>query len=180
MGRGLELSMPQAKDLVPIVISLVALVVSLWSAQRGWRYNLASLRRTARAGYMTALLDIDRQLITNPQLWRVYGVDFSASPGTGASAPDLEAGRRLAFIWYHLNLYELVFSEFHAHRVAPLDRDEREFWVSWDKYIRLFLDRSAEARELVASDESMKLLNQNFVEYVRGCVKSSQVKRTTT
>ena len=122
---------------------------------------------------MNALLDIDRQLVTNPELWQVYGVDVAALPDDSIH-PDREAGRRLAFIWYHLNLYELVFFEFHGDPVAPLDRDDRLFRDSWDGYVRSFLARSAEARELIAVDESMGLLNRDFVEYLRGCVKSVQ------
>jgi hypothetical protein len=161
----------QPKDVLTLTISLLALAVSLWSATRGWQFNLANIRRTARAGYMTALLDIDKQLIANPQLWQVYGVDVPPLPQP-AVVPEHEAGRRLAFIWYHFNLYELVFSEFHASRVMALDRDERLFWDSWDGYIRSFLIKSAEARALVASDDSMKLLNRDFVEYMRGCARS--------
>lgn len=164
----------QSKDVLTLGISLVALVVSLWSAQRGWSYNLANLRRTARAGYMTALLEIDKQLVANPQLWQVYGVEVPPQVQSGAVAVEHEAGRRLAFIWYHFNLYELVFSEFHANRVVSLDRDERMFWDSWDRYVRSFLAKSAEARALVASDDSMRLLNRDFVEYMRGCVGGLQ------
>lgn len=162
----------QSKDVLTLAISLIALAVSLWSARRGWEYNLASLRRTARSGYMTALLDIDKQLVANPQLWQVYGISVPCASPLDAVVPEHEAGRRLAFIWYHFNLYELVFSEFHANRVVALDRDERLFWESWDGYIRSFLTQSAEARALVASNDSMKLLSRDFVDYMRGCARS--------
>jgi hypothetical protein len=51
-----------------------------------------------------------------------------------------------------------------------LDYDDRKFWESWDRYIRSFVANSAEARTVIGNDESMKLLNKDFVEYLRGCL----------
>ena len=162
--------MPQfLKDILPMVISSMALLVSFWSAHRSWRFNLASLRRIARNNYMTALFDINRQLITHPQLWAVYG-EATSSRQNAAAGQDLEAGRRIAFIWYHLNLYETVYAEFYVQRLARLDDEDRKFWESWDGYVRSFLASSVEARAIVANDASMKLLNRDFVKYLRGCL----------
>ena len=162
--------MPPLKDLLAVAISAIALAVSLWSARRGWRFNLASLRKITRNNQMTALFDINRQLIANPQLWAVYGTAIpSPQSPTGL---DQEALRRLAFIWYHLNLYEMVYAEYPLHRLAPLDYDDRKFWESWDAYIRSFLASSAEARAVVENDAGMKLLNRDFVQYLRGCLQA--------
>jgi hypothetical protein len=162
--------LPPLKDFIAVVISAIALVVSLWSARRGWRFNLASLRKATRNYYMTALFDINRQLIANPQLWAVYGTIVAPTQST-AAGQEQEAGRRLAFIWYHLNLYEMVYAEFQLNRLTTLDYDDRKFWESWDRYVRSFLSNSAEARAVVANDDSMKLLNRDFVEYLRGCLR---------
>jgi len=47
--------LPPLKDLLAVAISAIALAVSLWSARRGWRFNLASLRKITRNNQMTAI-----------------------------------------------------------------------------------------------------------------------------
>jgi hypothetical protein len=157
--------MLELKDILTLSASAVALVVSLSSLRRSWQFNLASLRNTARHNYMNALLDVNRQLVDYPQLWSTYD-GFAA-----ANDLPLEINRRRGFIWYHLNLFETVYAEFKLHRLEPLDHEETDFWTSWDRYIRSFLDKSPEARAIVENDESMKLLNAKFTGYLRECLR---------
>ena len=156
--------MLELKDILTLSASSVALVVSLLSLRRSWEFNMASLRNAARNNYMNALLDINRLLVTYPELWSTYD-------GT-AKASDLpeEVARRRGFIWYHLNLFETVYAAFQQHRLEPLDDEERAFWDSWDVFIRSFLVQSSEARALVKSNDSMKFLNKEFTDYLRGCL----------
>ena len=161
-------SMLELKDVLTRSASGLALAVSLGSLRRSWQFNMASLRNAARNNYMNALLDINRQLITYPQLWSTY--DGTAAAG---DLPE-EIARRRGFIWYHLNLFETVYAEFKQHRLEPLDYEDTAFWESWDVFIRSFLDKSPEARELVENDGSMKLLNNEFTGYLRKCLESKE------
>jgi hypothetical protein len=152
------------KDILTIVLSATAIGVSVavaffWTR----RYNLATLRYVSRNNYMNALFDINRQMIAQPQLWAVWdaqaiGPDFRDTP--------LEACRRRAFLWYHLNLFETVWADYHTHNIRKASETDRRYWRSWDRTIQSFLAGSAEARELIENPGAMSLLNEDFVEYL--------------
>jgi hypothetical protein len=150
----------ELKDQMVIAISGLALLVSLWAARRSWRSNLAGLRRTARNGYTTALLDIDRLVITNPKLWAVY------EPTVALDDASLDTVRRKAFIWYHLNLFETVYYDFHHLNLEPMDLPDRQTWAAWEQFIRSFVIGSPEVRQVLRERKSMALLNQPFVDYI--------------
>ena len=119
---------------------------------------------------MNALFDLNRQVLTRPELWAVY------DPGLLTSIPDtpLEAVRRRAFIWFHLNVFEVVHADYFTHRITPLDHTDELCWRSWDNFVSNLLNSSAEARAIVESDDSMALLNRQFVEYLRGKIPARQ------
>ena len=155
------------KDYLTLSVSLVALVVSLVVAMRTWRSSVATFRNASRNNYMNALFDLNRQIIAHPQLWAVY----EPAAIVPSSQEPLEAVRRRAFIWYHLNVFELVHADYFTHRLTKLSKVDRVCWESWDNFISHVLKVSDEARTIVASDDSMRLLNSEFVAYLR--VKSA-------
>lgn len=158
----------ETKDVLTLTASLIAIIVSLVVAFRTWRSNVATFRNASRNNYMTALFDLNRQVITHPQLWAAY--DPKSIP---SSQDPIEAIRRRAFIWYHLNVFEVVYADYSTHRLTPLSRVDRLCWESWDNFISNVLQVSREARAIVASDDSMRLLNSEFVTYLRDKVGGS-------
>lgn len=147
--------------LVSVVLAFLSLVISLIVALRSWQYSEIGVRYTARNQYMNALFDIDRQLLSNPHLWAVY--DNHPLASTKSSDP-IEAARREAFIYLHLNLFETVFNDYRSLRVP--DKNDLAFWASWDSWIRLFFAGSQDARELFASARVQEIFHSDFVEYV--------------
>jgi len=153
----------EPKDYLTLGLSLFALVVSVIAAMRTWSSSVATFRNSSRNNYMTALFDLNRQVMTNPQLWAVYQPEVKLS-----SQDELEAVRRHAFIWYHLNVFEVVHSDYSTHRLTrKLDRADTLCWKSWDNFISSVLEGSKEARGIVESDKSMRFLNEEFVKYLR-------------
>jgi hypothetical protein len=151
------------KDYLTLAISLLALIVSLIAAARTWKSNVATFRAAARNNYMNAMFDLNRQIIAHPELWSVYDPAVLES---AANTPT-EQLRRRAFIWYHLNVFEVVHADYCTDRITSLNRVDQLYWKAWDNFVSYLLRSSAEAREIVTSDEGMAMLNSDFVAYLR-------------
>lgn len=116
---------------------------------RTWRYNVSNLRKAAHGSYMSALFDINKQLISYPQLHAIY---------TDSGVPsDLEATRRTAFIWYHLNLFETVFAHYNHYRIVPLDDVETGYWNSWQEFMRSFVLNASEVKAFVRQTRDLPI-----------------------
>jgi hypothetical protein len=162
------------KDYLTLAISLLALIVSLIAAARTWKSDVATFRNAARNNYMNALFDLNRQLIAQPELWAVYDPDML----TPAAKTPLEQVRRRAFIWYHLNVFEVVHADYSTNRIASLNQVDQLYWKSWDNFVSYLLRSSAEAREIVTSDEGMAMLNSDFVAYLRDKARVEEQKQS--
>lgn len=162
------------KDYLTLAISLIALIVSLIAAARTWKSNVATFRTAARNNYMNALFDLNRQIIAQPELWSVYDPDMLES----AAKTPTEQVRRRAFIWYHLNVFEVVHADYSTNRITRFNRADRLYWESWNNFVSYLLRSSAEAREIVASDEGMAMLNSEFVTYLRDKVRVEEEKQS--
>jgi hypothetical protein len=154
----------EVKDVFTIVFSASALVVSIVAFVWTRYYNRATLRAAHRSSYMNALLNLNREIVAHPELWSVYEEQWQ--PGAHAT----ETARRRAFIWYHFNLFELFYTDYHQQRNDAPDSDTRQYWDAWDEYIRTFLEGSAEARAIVGNPKSMALLHRDFRTYLTGCL----------
>src|SRR5579862_4328948 len=131
----------ELSKLIPIDISIVALVISIIGVLWNYFINQITVRYTARNQYMSVLFDIDKQLIANPKLWRIYDKypkQEDKSPGTDESD---EAGRRRAFIFYHINLFEIIFNDYH-NVPLHLNKADRQFSASWNTYMKHFFTHS--------------------------------------
>lgn len=156
----------EVKDVLTLALSALAFLVSIVVATRTRFYNRATLRAAHRNNYMNALLNLNREMVGHPELWSVY--DARWRPGEYES--EMETARRRAFIWYHLNLFELFYTDYHVQRNDVPDSDSREHWEAWDRYIRSFLDGSAEARAIVSDQKAMALVHREFRDYLIGCL----------
>jgi hypothetical protein len=154
----------EPKDAVTAALSLAALVVSVSVAVRTRHYNRASLSATSRNNYMNALLNINREILGHPELWAVYDPQWQPP---GCDSPS-EIARRRAFIWYHINLFELFYTDYH--RDISHDFDDRTQWAAWHAYVRSFLKKSSEAQAIVRDGADMALLSRAFREYLVCCL----------
>lgn len=156
------------KWVLPSVIAIISLFVSLLVALRNWRYSETTVRYSARNQYMNALFDIDRQLISRPELWAIYDNHYMASE----LLDDAEAkARREAFIYLHLNLFETVYSDYN--KILRPTKHDMEVWQSWDRWMRLFFTGSSEARALFTKEVSQKIFAGDFVVFVNKIIEKS-------
>jgi hypothetical protein len=150
---------------LPVAMAALSLFVSLVVAWRNWRYSETGVRYVAWNQYMNALFDLDRQLITRPELWAIFDNHELATK----RAEDAESrGRREAFIYYHLNLFETVFNNYN--NMLSRTRIDEQYWQSWDAWIRYFLVESREARELFTKPLPQRIFFRGFVDYANGII----------
>lgn len=140
---------------------LGAILVAIW----GWRYTVTTIRYGARNQYMNAVFDIDRQMVNHPELWAIY--DGHALANARKTCPEA-SGRRQAFLYFHFNLFETVFNDYH--RVLQwLPRDEQH-WRSWDNWIRRFFRGSSDARSEFLEAAEAGIFIEDFLNYARSIV----------
>ncbi len=117
-----------------------------------WRHQL---RVNARNAFQTMLLDVDKTMIAHPELWAVYDTYATNAAHFGDHQKRLEfEGKRRAFVFMMLNMFEIIFAYyrnpdpavlFSSHRLAPVESETRKTWI---RYAKEFLRGSSFARDL--------------------------------
>jgi hypothetical protein len=143
--------------LVTIIISLSALGISFW----GWKNSRTSIRQTIKNSYMSALFEIDKQLMNNPDLWTIYD---SYPVGLQKSNDGKPLGQRRAFISYHFNLFEVTHTNYT--RILYKNKADKEFWDSMQKYIQQFFKCSTEARNIFKETSIQELYLPDFLTLI--------------
>ena len=114
---------------------------------------------------MSALFDIDKQLINNPELWTIYD-NFPI--GLQKSNDGKSLGQRRAFIFYHLNLFEVTHTNYT--RILYKNKADREFWESMKAYMRQFLKCSTDARIIFKEPTTQELYLPEFLKLMNEIV----------
>ncbi len=156
-------------ELIAVAISFISLGVSVYVERRAARLNESSFRRTAEHDHISALLELDRVLISNPELWAIYD-DHPLARKHRTRSDGLAAARREAFIFSHLNIFELVHDFYHGSiRMSACDR---RYWSAWDRYIRQFFRTSSEARSIFRQPRAQEIYAETFTGYTREVIRS--------
>jgi hypothetical protein len=156
-------------DLIAVIISLVSLGVSVYVERRAARLNESAFRRTAEHDHIAALLELDRVLISNPELWAIYD-DHPLARQPRTRGGRLAAARREAFIFSHLNIFELVHDFYHGS--IHLRACDRRYWAAWDRYIRQFFRTCSEARTIFRQPRAHEIYAETFTGYAREIIRS--------
>src|SRR5262249_21973721 len=118
-------------DWIAVILSSIAIVLSVTTLLMSRHFNEISTRRAARENHIKMLFDIGKTLVDNPRLWCIY--DNHPLNKTRQNSPEDDA-KREAFIYQHLNLFELTHN-YYLHMIKR-DRYDQDFWESWNYYIR--------------------------------------------
>lgn len=92
----------------PVVTAIGVLLFGLLT----WRFNERSIRRLARQDHIRILVEIDKNLIQYPELWRIYSDEYP--PQSATTDPSNDHARRKALIYLFLNMFEAEF-DFDRH-----------------------------------------------------------------
>lgn len=155
-------NLDSAIKIIPIVISSLALIVSLI----GWNYSRINVRQTIKNSYMAALFDIDKQLTNNPILWTIYD-EFPS--GLTKDGDPMDKARRRAFIYHHFNLFEVTHTNYT--QILFKNKIDCEFWDSMTNFIIQFFRTSAEARAIFKEDLTQELYLSDFLIFINKTIK---------
>jgi len=109
--------------------------------------SMKYLRTASRGEHFRLLLELDRNLIDNPELWGIY----DSHPLSQIKASDpLVQSKRNAFIYLHFNLFEMVH-DFYHHVISRMDKIDIMYWHEWYRYIYQFFRESSKARIIFKS-----------------------------
>lgn len=147
-----------------IVISIIAILISLYSAYRVWSFNETSLRRFARSDFLKRMLDIDAILIEHPELWAIW------DDHPPKSTDRLEKYKREAFIYTHLTLFESAF-DFYNYLLRK-NKVDKDFWETWQRLMLEFFQYSCEARTFWQESVTRDTYLPEFVSFTNNLIKS--------
>ncbi len=148
--------------LVPILISSISLVISTIIFFNRRSFSKTSISENIRKHYMSAVYDIDKLLISDPSLWAVYDNHPLAQT---KKMDELSKGKREAFIYYWINIWETIFHDYNDN--PNYFAHEDEFWSNWDNYISYFIKNSSEARELITTHVIANCYREKYIEYLK-------------
>jgi hypothetical protein len=110
---------------------------------------------------MKMLFDVGQILVTTPDLWTVYDTHSLTLPRDPSA---LGGARRAAFIYQHLNVFDLVWD--YYNNLIKRNRVDEDYWKAWHNYIRQFFHESSDARHLFASPRTQEIYSEGFVAYI--------------
>jgi hypothetical protein len=147
-----------------IAIPLISIVVAALSAAFSWRNYSLSSKLATRSLFLEGqkfVLEIDRQLLSDPHLWYVYDDYEKLPPDTDPNfnpADPLFQAKLRAFAYLHLNMFEVIL----AYGAAGLDTESK----MWMAYFYDTLARSSLVRRIL--DQNPHLWNEEFFSLYRG------------
>jgi len=161
--------------IVGALATTAAASIALWAvcetrhiARDATGFNDLLLRRTARHDHTNLMIQIDKALIDEPQLWAIY--DDYAAVADATSSDALDWLRREAFIYLHFNFYDIVFDFYQA--LGPRkDKTDIAYEKAWRRYAKDLLRGSARAREMCRDPHFDELYDTRFVSYLHDLAK---------
>jgi hypothetical protein len=161
---------------ITIAISVIALTLSCYVAYRTSKFNDIALRRASRETHIKMLFDIKKMLVDSPELWAIYD-SHPVSSKRDMSA--LGIAKREAFIYQHLNVFELVY-DYYEKLLPKRDEVDREYWRAWKSSIQQLFHGSSEARRLFNAARSKDIYSQDFTSYIEQHIKGAPVEDQST
>jgi hypothetical protein len=143
-----------------------------------YRRAARELRLTANERLMRMVIDIDREMISHPELMWL-------TPSK-APAPDLDddevRARLKAFMYMHLNIFDVAFNYYNVtlgitsgtnwfRRRFVLSRDEIDHWEGWKTYMSWFVQEEFVKNEFFP--EADKWYGPRFRNYLRQLSRGS-------
>lgn len=152
-------------DSIALVISLVAAALATYAAVQTYHLDKASFRVSNYHQFDALLIEIDKQLIELPQLSAI----FDTAPFEGE---PLEKRRLEAFVYMHLDLFQMVhsFIENSAQKGLDIDHEFRDAWLA---YMRSFIHECPLAREILAQGTTKDVYQRSFIKVMGEFVESS-------
>jgi len=131
-----------AISLISVAAAILAIAISVWAARMAREVGIRELQLSRRAELHSMLLDLEKEMLHDTRLIRIYRSDASAHPSTD----PLEVARLEQYVRMHFGLFELLHSEFRV--LTRLNKDEREISDGWHRFMADFFRQSEVARRV--------------------------------
>ena len=128
-----------------LIISIISFILSVLTVYITYRFNRITIRNTAILEHNKLLLEIDKILIEDPRLWSIY--DDRPFSNDVEIHSDIFNAKKEAFIYYYLNLFDVIF-EFY-HRQIVQNRNDKKQWKAWISFMQHFLKGCSQARDTI-------------------------------
>jgi hypothetical protein len=128
-----------------------------------YRINANNLRGQRVHNQIKMVLDIDKELISCPQLWGI----FDGEKVIPMAPPDFNTLlKQKAFVFSYFNMFDFIYG-FYARsmRIWRFKRD-KEDWVAWLAYMKDFFKKSGYARELWKTHKRIGMYPKSFERFV--------------
>jgi GNAT superfamily N-acetyltransferase len=153
------------------MVSFLGFLIGFVTLYLNHRVNVKKTRKEIHENHEKMLIDIDKVLIERPELWEIYDAydDGSDKPTDGE-----RSRREQSFIYQHLNTFNLVFD--YYRNFLRKNWSDRDYWNSWDSYIKQFFRESSGARRLLQEKRNTEITEGSFWEYSRNMVRAIDSK----
>ncbi|MFH0815814.1 MAG: hypothetical protein V1934_03240 [Methanobacteriota archaeon] len=148
-------------EIIALTLSIISLAISLFVAYRGWKINEIALRRSFRQEHYRMLLEVDKHLMQNPELWKTY--DKYKDDEVNLDEKGSQRRRR-AFIYLHLNLFEMIFDYYEY--LSNKNKLDINYWNAWNRYIYQFFRESSEARAIFKEKVTQEIFSDSYNKYI--------------
>lgn len=129
---------------VSFVISVISFMLTIVTVIFTYRFNRITIRNSAKQEHQKILLEINKMLLAEPELWTVY--DQHPMNAVTPKSPQLQA-KVEALVYYYLNFFDVVYEFYNVHIIK--NKNDLETWKSWAAYIEYFIRGSSAARNTI-------------------------------
>jgi hypothetical protein len=149
-----------------LVVATLSLLVACFAAWRTYELGHRQLRLGSRHEFQKLLLEADKELIRDPELWGVY----DNHPMTQVARDDPAHKAKLeAFAYMMLNIAHIVFV-FIAEG-GRANGHERAFLNAYKGAMQDFICNSSLARDLLSRPDAKLIYDPGFLDFMRSPIR---------
>jgi hypothetical protein len=147
-------------------VAVLSLLVSSGAAL--WTYSLShrQLRLGSRHEFQKLLLEMNKEMVRDPELWGVY--DSHSMAQIKRDDPAHKA-KLEAFAYMALNILQIVFV--YAAEGISASAPERAFFSAWEGTLKDFVCDSSLAREILSRPDAELVYEANFLAHAKSLIK---------
>ncbi len=158
-----------ATEALSLGISLFSLLVAGAAAYRTYALSRLQLHLASRHEFQKLLLDVDKELLRDPELWGVYDNHAMHSLAEQKRDDPHHQAKLEAFAYMFLNIFEIVnaFTEDWGKRDAAAEG----FFKSLHGTCKDFYSNSELARKLLSKENATSIFDPRFMAYIESMKK---------
>jgi hypothetical protein len=152
-------------EILSVALSVLSLVVAGIAAYRTYELSRFQLHVGTRHEFQKLLLELNKELIRDPELWGVY--DSHPLAQTKRDDP-LHKAKLEGFVYMKLNILQIVFA-FHSTWQATARDSIGD--MAWHGTAVDFVNDSRLAREVILRPDSAMVYDPRFLAYLKSLIK---------